>query len=214
MRTTDQDLEEIFGKFGKILKAQVMKDPHTRESRGFGFVNFDLNDDANAAMAALNGTTLDDKTIGVEKARRGRARTPTPGQYHGPAKVRPAPYGRPFDGPRREDRFGGPPPRRYDDRRGPPPHGSMAAQPMRGGYDDRRGGGYDDRRPPYDDRRGGGYDDRRGGFDDRRFDDRRIDSRYDDRRGGGAPHDSGRRERDYDDRPPRREYRDEPPRRY
>ena len=52
-----------------------MKDPHTRESRGFGFVNFELNDDANAAMAALNGTTLDDKTIGVEKARRGRART-------------------------------------------------------------------------------------------------------------------------------------------
>lgn len=52
-----------------------MRDPHTRESRGFGFVNFENVEDANAAMEALNATTLDDRTIGVAKARRGRART-------------------------------------------------------------------------------------------------------------------------------------------
>jgi len=44
-----------------------MKDPHTRESRGFGFVTFEEAEDADAAMAALNATTLDDRTISVEK---------------------------------------------------------------------------------------------------------------------------------------------------
>ena len=44
-----------------------MKDPHTRESRGFGFVTFERVEDAEAALAALNATTLDDRTITVEK---------------------------------------------------------------------------------------------------------------------------------------------------
>lgn len=47
-----------------------MKDPHTRESRGFGFVTFEEAEDADAAMAALNATTLDDRTISVEKVGR------------------------------------------------------------------------------------------------------------------------------------------------
>jgi len=51
----------------QIEKAQIMKDPHTRESRGFGFVTFEEAVDADAAMAALNATTLDDRTISVEK---------------------------------------------------------------------------------------------------------------------------------------------------
>lgn len=54
----------------QIEKAQIMKDPHTRESRGFGFVTFENSEDAAAAMAALNATTLDDRTITVEKVSR------------------------------------------------------------------------------------------------------------------------------------------------
>jgi len=184
MKTTDDDLREIFGKFGKIEKAQIMRDPHTRDSRGFGFVNFELAEDAEAAMEALNATTLDDRTIGVSKARRGRPRTPTPGQYQGPAKAR-AGGGFRGDG-RRDDRYGGGSDRygggRRDDRRDGGYGGSMAA-PMRSDnrYDDRRGG------PP------GGYPDRR---DDRpRYDDRdRRD--YGRREGGGGD----RRERDYERR--------------
>jgi len=197
-RTKETDLEDIFGKFGQIEKVQIMRDPHTRDSRGFGFVTFERNEDAEAAMAQLNATTLDGRVLTVEKARRARARTPTPGAYRGP--------------PKREDVRGGPPRRddRYEDRRGPPrgrydaPGGSFAA-PMR---DDRRNDRYDDRRydrrDAYDsrggsDRRGGGdrgYDDRRDGARREAYDDRREP--YDDRRAGGDD-----RKRDY---PPRAAY--------
>ena len=52
-----------------------MKDPRTRESRGFAFVTFEEPAAAEEAISALNGTTLDERTITVEKAKRGRART-------------------------------------------------------------------------------------------------------------------------------------------
>lgn len=52
-----------------------MKDPRTRESRGFAFVTFEEVSDAQSAMSALSGTTLDNRTISVELAKRGRART-------------------------------------------------------------------------------------------------------------------------------------------
>lgn len=78
-----------------------MYDPHTRESRGFGFVTMESVEEAEAAVTALNATDLMGKTVTVEKvrttvndetqlivsqARRGRARTPTPGRYYGPPK--------------------------------------------------------------------------------------------------------------------------------
>jgi transformer-2 protein len=80
-----------------------MYDPHTRDSRGFGFVTMETAEEAEAAITALNGTDLMGKAMNVEKAcsfsflryvhltnelqaRRGRARTPTPGRYYGPPK--------------------------------------------------------------------------------------------------------------------------------
>jgi RNA recognition motif-containing protein len=63
-----------------------MRDPHTKESRGFAFVMMETGEEADACIANLNATELLGRTINVEKARRGRARTPTPGQYHGPPK--------------------------------------------------------------------------------------------------------------------------------
>lgn len=63
-----------------------MFDPHTRESRGFGFVTMETAEEADAAITALNATEVMGKVITVERARRGRARTPTPGRYYGPPK--------------------------------------------------------------------------------------------------------------------------------
>lgn len=63
-----------------------MYDPHTRDSRGFGFVTMETPEDAEAAIQNLNATEHIGKVITVEKARRGRARTPTPGRYYGPPK--------------------------------------------------------------------------------------------------------------------------------
>ncbi|CAD6578355.1 MAG: hypothetical protein TREMPRED_002162 [Tremellales sp. Tagirdzhanova-0007] len=112
-------LDQLFGKYGKVSKAEVMADPHTQESRGFGFVKMETGEDANACIEAINGTTFEGKVITVAHARRGRARTPTPGRYHG-VKMDSAPrYGggyqdRPYQ------------PKSYDSRyadRGPPPRG-------------------------------------------------------------------------------------------
>lgn len=167
LKITEADLEKAFSVYGRVQKAQVMRDPHTDDPRGFGFVTMETAEEAEAATTALNGTELIDKVLRIEKARRGRARTPTPGAYHGP--------------PKRE--FDSRPPRYDDDRRRDRRDDrgySSYAVPMRDDRrDDRR---YDDRR---DDRRDGRdrYDDRRGGdrdrYDDRRYDDRRS-SRYDD----------------------------------
>ncbi|KAG6813702.1 hypothetical protein H0H92_008109 [Tricholoma furcatifolium] len=81
-----RSLESAFAKIGRVKKASVMYDPHTRESRGFGFVTMESSEEADAAITALNATELMGKTMTVEKARRGRARTPTPGRYYGPPK--------------------------------------------------------------------------------------------------------------------------------
>ncbi|KAF8586085.1 RNA-binding domain-containing protein [Ramaria rubella] len=63
----NRDLEAAFGKFGRVQKAAVMFDPHTRESRGFGFVTMESAEEADAAIAGLNATEINGKTINVEK---------------------------------------------------------------------------------------------------------------------------------------------------
>ncbi|KAJ2927057.1 hypothetical protein H1R20_g10033, partial [Candolleomyces eurysporus] len=149
-----RDLETAFSKVGRVNKASVMYDPHTRESRGFGFVTMETSEEADAAIVALNSTELMGKIMTVEKARRARARTPTPGRYYGPPKRNPGPVERPYDPRPYDSRYS----RDYDDRR-----------------DSRRGGRYDDYRR--DDYRRDDYRDRDRGDryrDDRRYDDRRY----------------------------------------
>jgi transformer-2 protein len=51
----------------QVQKAQVMYDPHTRDSRGFGFVTMESAEEAEAAVAALNGTELQGRAMNVEK---------------------------------------------------------------------------------------------------------------------------------------------------
>ncbi|KAF9921403.1 hypothetical protein FBU30_008605 [Linnemannia zychae] len=85
-KTEQADLEDLFGKYGKVEKVQIMHDPHTRESRGFAFVTMVRAEDAEAAMQVLNSFELHGRAMSVNMARRGRARTPTPGQYRGPPK--------------------------------------------------------------------------------------------------------------------------------
>ncbi|KAG7086190.1 hypothetical protein E1B28_002153 [Marasmius oreades] len=79
-------LEEAFSKAGRVQKAEVVYDPHTRTSRGFGFVAMESPEEAEAAITVLNMSEIMGKVITVEKARRSRARTPTPGKYFGPPK--------------------------------------------------------------------------------------------------------------------------------
>ncbi|GLT47315.1 hypothetical protein SLA2020_210200 [Shorea laevis] len=67
--TTDEDLQKIFGEFGTITSAVVMRDADGK-SKGFGFVNFEDADDAASAVESLNGKKFDDKEWYVGKAQK------------------------------------------------------------------------------------------------------------------------------------------------
>ncbi|KAK2066520.1 hypothetical protein P8C59_000329 [Phyllachora maydis] len=85
-RITEEQVTRLFEKYGEVEKCQIMKDPHSGESRGFGFVNMVLPDQADAAKEGLQGEVIEGRTLSIEKARRARPRTPTPGKYFGPPK--------------------------------------------------------------------------------------------------------------------------------
>jgi RNA recognition motif-containing protein len=53
--TTDENLREAFESFGEVTSAKVIKDKYTGQSRGFGFVEMASDEDANKAIAELNG---------------------------------------------------------------------------------------------------------------------------------------------------------------
>ncbi|GAB4839322.1 Polyadenylate-binding protein 8 [Ancistrocladus abbreviatus] len=67
--TTDEDLMKIFGEFGIITSAVVMRDADGK-SKGFGFVNYESADDAAKAVDALNGNKFDDKEWYVGRAQK------------------------------------------------------------------------------------------------------------------------------------------------
>ena len=66
--TSDQELGDFFSQVGEIQEAKVITDRETGRSRGFGFVTFNSQDDANAAVERFNGAELDGRTIKVNIA--------------------------------------------------------------------------------------------------------------------------------------------------
>jgi RNA recognition motif-containing protein len=66
--TNDESLREAFAPHGTIEEATVIGDRDTGRSRGFGFVTFADDEAADKAVAALNGTELDGRTIRVDVA--------------------------------------------------------------------------------------------------------------------------------------------------
>ena len=85
-RLSEAEVTRLFEKYGDVEKCQIMLDPHTKESRGFGFVKMVTADQADAAKEGLQGEVIEGRTLSIEKARRSRPRTPTPGKYFGPPK--------------------------------------------------------------------------------------------------------------------------------
>ena len=63
------DLEQLFAEHGAIDRAQVISDRMTGRSRGFGFVEMPNDDEARAAIAALDGTDADGRALTVNEAR-------------------------------------------------------------------------------------------------------------------------------------------------
>lgn len=67
--TTNEALKELFETAGTVVSASVIMDRETNRSKGFGFVEMGTEQEANAAISALNGKELDGRTINVSMAR-------------------------------------------------------------------------------------------------------------------------------------------------
>jgi cold-inducible RNA-binding protein len=67
--TSTDRLREAFAACGNVESASVVTDRDTGRSRGFGFVEMATNEEAEQAISKLNGTSLDGRTIQVEKAK-------------------------------------------------------------------------------------------------------------------------------------------------
>ena len=67
--TTDEELSEAFSAHGTVTSAKVIVDRETNRSKGFGFVEFENDDEGKAAEAAMNDTDLGGRTIRVTEAR-------------------------------------------------------------------------------------------------------------------------------------------------
>ncbi|ORZ26053.1 hypothetical protein BCR42DRAFT_401489 [Absidia repens] len=62
---TNEHLEELFGKFGRIISARVISHPTTKQSRGYGFVSFSREDEAAHALNEMNGQVVFSKPLYV-----------------------------------------------------------------------------------------------------------------------------------------------------
>jgi RNA recognition motif-containing protein len=67
--TTDAQMEALFADHGTVESSRVITDKFTGQSRGFGFVEMSSPSEAQAAIAALNATELDGRTLTVNEAK-------------------------------------------------------------------------------------------------------------------------------------------------
>ena len=65
----DQDLSNLFASHGEVVSAKIVTDKFTNRSKGFGFVEMANDEQAQAAIAALNGTEVDGRGIVVNESR-------------------------------------------------------------------------------------------------------------------------------------------------
>ena len=67
--TTSTELEELFSPHGAVDSAQIIMDRATNRSRGFGFVEMSSDDEARAAIEALDGHDMGGRRLTVNEAR-------------------------------------------------------------------------------------------------------------------------------------------------
>jgi RNA recognition motif-containing protein len=66
---TDSELQEMFQAHGTVASAQVIMDRDTGRSKGFGFVEMGSDQEAQAAIAAMNGKDMGGRSLTVNEAR-------------------------------------------------------------------------------------------------------------------------------------------------
>jgi RNA recognition motif-containing protein len=68
-QATEESVREAFTAFGEVASVSIVKDKHTGESRGFGFVEMPVKSEAIAAINGLNDVELDGRRLNVNEAR-------------------------------------------------------------------------------------------------------------------------------------------------
>jgi len=104
-RTTDRDLGQLLGAYGAVRSAQVIVDRDTGRSKGFGFAEMGSDQEARAAVAALNGKEVQGRCLTVKEANPkedgGGGRRKGPGKNRaGEGRKRPPALGRRLRRPR------------------------------------------------------------------------------------------------------------------
>ncbi|KAF6137856.1 hypothetical protein GIB67_040564 [Kingdonia uniflora] len=72
--TTDEELNRLFSPFGQIKQVSLVRDPRTQRPKGFAFVTFAMESEAQKALEAMNGRIIGGRLIFVEIAK------PKPGE--------------------------------------------------------------------------------------------------------------------------------------
>lgn len=80
---TSNDLEQMFSAHGTVKSAQLITDRDSGRSKGFGFVEMGTDQEAQAAIAALNGKDVDGRSMTVNEARPQESRSGGGGGFGG-----------------------------------------------------------------------------------------------------------------------------------
>src|SRR5882672_11950882 len=67
--TSNQDLQDLFGKAGTVQSASVIEDRDTGHSRGFGFVEMSSKEEGDAAISQFNGKEVNGRALNVNEAK-------------------------------------------------------------------------------------------------------------------------------------------------
>ncbi len=68
-KVTEDDLENVFSKYGAVSSSSVITDKYSGRSKGFGFVTMDDDEEAKKAIAELNESQLESRNIVVNEAK-------------------------------------------------------------------------------------------------------------------------------------------------
>ncbi|MBN1799776.1 MAG: RNA-binding protein [Spirochaetales bacterium] len=66
--TTENQLQELFAQHGSVVEVNIVRDRYTNRPKGFAFVEMEKEEEANAAISALNNTELDGRALRVNEA--------------------------------------------------------------------------------------------------------------------------------------------------
>lgn len=67
--TNEEDLKDLFSKYGTVTSVKIITDRETSRSRGFGFVEMSSTDEGNKAIAGLNSREIEGRMLSVSLAK-------------------------------------------------------------------------------------------------------------------------------------------------